>query len=406
MSTTNPTSPSRGERSRRIDSAPVEASAAFSCFGSTCAALVSGHGRLGSPAAALATVQERLLAGHRRFTRFHPDSELSRLNADPRHAVPVSVDMARFVAAAIDAARRSEGLVDATLLPQLLHAGYSRDLSTPVPLPFALALAPARRPARAQPAARWREVEVDRWACLVHRPPGLMLDSGGIVKGLLADLLGAELATHASFAIDCAGDLRIGGIARLARPVHVASPFEDRVLHTFELHRGGIATSGIGRRSWLDADGMPAHHLLDPASGRPAFTGIVQATALAPSALEAELRAKAALLAGPEHARCWLPHGGLLVRDDGTHAVLTPGQPAVSRASRHQPAHRQPIHVRPADAQLEHPQSVRVQPAHSQHRITPLPAGSQLGGRGSSRHNELAVAAVAASTTNTTSRTE
>jgi thiamine biosynthesis lipoprotein len=38
---------------------------------------------------------------------------------------------------------------------------------------------------------------------------------------------------------------------------------------------------------------------------------------MAPTALEAEVRAKAALLAGPEHAAMYLPHGGVLVLDDG-----------------------------------------------------------------------------------------
>jgi thiamine biosynthesis lipoprotein len=303
----------------------TEATRTFDCFGATCAALVSGSGALGSPSSAAQAAQARLLDGHRRFTRFEPGSALSRLNADPREEVPVGSEMARFAAAAIIAARRSDGLVDATLLPRLIDAGYERDIATPVPLAFALANAPRRGPAHPDPAARWREVEVDRFARVVRRPPGLLLDSGGIVKGLLADLLGAELASHGSYAIDCAGDLRVGGAARLARPVNVASPFDEgRVLHTFHLRDGGIATSGIGRRSWLDADGEVAHHLLDPASGRPAFTGIAQATALAPTAFEAEWRAKAALLAGPDDAPRWLPHGGLLVRDDATHTVLGP----------------------------------------------------------------------------------
>jgi FAD:protein FMN transferase len=304
-----------------------EAIRTFECFGAGCAALVSGAGALGSPASAVQAAQARLLDGHRRFTRFEAGSALSRLNADPREAVPVSSEMARFVAAAVTAARRSEGLVDATLLPRLIAAGYERDIARPVPLAFALARAPERRPAHADPATRWREIEVDRFARVVRRPRGLLLDSGGIVKGLLADLLGPELASHDSYAIDCAGDLRVGGAARRARPVHVASPFDEgRILHTFHLRDGGIATSGIGRRSWLDADGAAAHHLLDPASGRPAFTGIVQATALAPTAFEAEWRAKAALLSGPERALRWLPHGGLLVRDDGTHQITPPCQ--------------------------------------------------------------------------------
>jgi FAD:protein FMN transferase len=48
----------------------------------------------------------------------------------------------------------------------------------------------------------------------------------------------------------------------------------------------------------------------------------VQATAVAPTALEAEVRAKAALLSGPAGAAAWLPDGGVLVLDDGRHAVL------------------------------------------------------------------------------------
>jgi thiamine biosynthesis lipoprotein len=114
----------------------------------------------------------------------------------------------------------------------------------------------------------------------------------------------------------------IGGAAGLTRAINVESPFDGSILHTFERRRTGVATSGIGRRSWLDGSGRPAHHLLDPATGRPAFTGLVQVTALAPSALLAEVYAKAAILSGPHGARAWLPHGGVIVHDDGSHEVL------------------------------------------------------------------------------------
>ena len=101
-----------------------------------------------------------------------------------------------------------------------------------------------------------------------------MLDSGGIAKGLFADELAATLSAHRSFAIDCAGDLAIGGDGDVERRVEVESPFDGAVLHAFAVRRGGVATSGILARSWLGADGRPAHHLLDPATGRPAFTGV------------------------------------------------------------------------------------------------------------------------------------
>ena len=130
------------------------------------------------------------------------------------------------------------------------------------------------------------------------------------------------MAGHATFAVDCAGDVRVGGTAGALRAVHVDGPFGEGVIHTFELAGAAVATSGIGRRSWRGADGRPAHHLLDPSTGRPAFTGVVQATAVAPTALEAEIRAKAALLSGSTGAPVWLPHGGLVVLDDGRRRVV------------------------------------------------------------------------------------
>jgi FAD:protein FMN transferase len=306
----------------------------FRCFGALCAVVVDGSGRTGTAAAdAVAAARRSLLRWHAQFSRFLAGSELSRLNADLRDAVPVSPLMGRLVEAVADAGERTGGLVDGTLLHDIEAAGYLGDLRRPLPLKLALGLAPRRRPAGPSSERRFEQIGFDRVAGVVRRPPGVALDSGGLVKGLLADVLAGALDAHAAFAVDCAGDVRLGGTGGMERPVHVESPFGRRVLHTFTRADGGVATSGIGRRSWLDARGRPAHHLLDPATGRPAFTGLVQVTALAPTALEAEVRAKAAILSGPERARDWLPDGGLLVGDDGGFAVVAPADVADAGAT-------------------------------------------------------------------------
>jgi thiamine biosynthesis lipoprotein len=159
---------------------------------------------------------------------------------------------------------------------------------------------------------------------VVFRPPGLRLDSGGLAKGLFCDILAERLDSHAAYAVDCAGDVSVGGTERIERAIQVASPFGGELLHTYEVSDRAAATSGIGRRSWLDAKGRPCHHLLDPSQGRPAFTGIVQVTALAPRAALAEVCAKAAILSGPLDARRWLPDGGVVVYDDGRHELVEP----------------------------------------------------------------------------------
>ncbi len=297
----------------------------FECFGGRCAVLVRGRGPAGSSREAATRSARRMLQWHAQFSRFDPASELCALNADPREAVPVSPMMARFLEAALDAASATGGLLDPTLVDEINAAGYERHFGgTSLPLRDALRSAPRRRPAAPSARSRWREIRVERRSGTVTRPRGVRVDSGGVAKGLFADVLASSLHAHDSFAVDAAGDLRLGGTDARQRDVRVASPLDGSILHTFWLSRGAAATSGITKRSWLDRDGRPAHHLLDPASGRPAFTGVLQVTALAPTGVGAEALAKAALLSGHEHALRWLLHGGLVVYDDGSLDVIDP----------------------------------------------------------------------------------
>jgi thiamine biosynthesis lipoprotein len=276
-------------------------------------------------------IRRLFVAWERRLTRFDPRSELSRLNNARSTNVRVSEITARFAEAAVAAALRTNGLVDPTLLGAIEAAGYKTDLKRVLPLEIGLKLAPRRAAARPNADAPWAHIHVDRERRIVTRPRGIQLDSGGIAKGMFADMAADVLRGCDYWAVDCCGDLRIGGSANLPRPVNVDNPFRPgKVIEQLELTNGGVATSGIGRRSWLDGTGKAAHHLLDPATGRPAFTGIVQATALAPTALEAETLAKAALLAGPDHAHGWLPHGGVIVYDDGTHTLFEPRTEALA----------------------------------------------------------------------------
>jgi FAD:protein FMN transferase len=295
-----------------------EAIETFPCFGGSATVIVAGDGPGGPPAVAASLAKRRLLEWHHQFSRFEPDSELSLLNRDQRETVPVSAVMARLIDAILEAARVSGGLVDGTLVEEIEQAGYAQHFVSPsLPLAEALEHAPPRAPGRPSGRARWGSVAVNLTAGTVTRPPGLRFDSGGIAKGLFGDILAGVLGGHAAFALDCSGDLRLGGTAGLARGVRVASPFDASIVHTFECSAGGVATSGIGKRSWIDARGRPGHHLLDPATGRPAFTGVVQVSAIAPTSVQAEVLAKTALLRGARDAVATLRHGGAVIYDDG-----------------------------------------------------------------------------------------
>jgi thiamine biosynthesis lipoprotein len=248
-----------------------------------------------------------------RLSRFLPDSELSALNDDPAARVPASRLLRTAVSAGVWAAQRTGGLVDPTLMGPIERA----ERGTRATLAEALAVAPARRPARPDPSARWRSVSVEGEG--VRRPPGVRIDTGGTGKGLCADAVLHRLQGFGRAVVDCGGDIALRGLW----DIDVQHPLTGECVHTLHVAGGGVATSGLNVRVWRRPDGSFVHHLLDPSTGEPAWTGLVGATALGASALEAETLSKLALLSGPDQARRVLAeHGGVLVHDDGEVEVI------------------------------------------------------------------------------------
>ncbi|HET8639540.1 MAG TPA: FAD:protein FMN transferase [Solirubrobacterales bacterium] len=323
-----------------------EARRSFECFGGWASIAVLDPTN-SEPDQTLADAEAFLLAAHRRLSRFLPGSELSRLNSDTRTTVPAEPLLLDLAAAAREAGELTDGMVDATMVSEIEAAGYrdsmpagprgavaaaGREAAVPREAVHGPPKEQIEAPAGPSPERAWEKISTDRASKTISRPPGVAIDSGGIAKGLLADQVASLLSQFPAFMVDCCGDIRIGGAACRPRPVRVESPFGGEAVHTLRVVRGGVATSGITRRSWRGADGAPAHHLLDPATGRPAFTGIVQATALAPTAFLADVHAKWALLSGPELGPSLLPFGGVLVLSDGSIEAVQP-QAAVGAAT-------------------------------------------------------------------------
>jgi thiamine biosynthesis lipoprotein len=300
----------------------IENDRRFRLFGSHVRVLIGAPVRPGLPSPEAMGIQIefflRLL--HRKLTRFDQGSDLCALNAEADEACNVIPTLAVAVDAALWAARRSDGLVDPTLVGELEDAGYatSRADVPPAAIDEALAVAPERRPASPRPESRWRTISADAANGVVRRPVGVRIDTGGTGKGLAADLAADRLGGYSTFVVDAGGDLRLGGERPLERQVRIDHPLDSDPAHELMLAKGSVATSGIKTRLWQTDAGF-AHHLLDPSTGSPAWTGVIQATALGATALEAETLAKMAFLSGPAGARDVLnAQGGLVVLDDGS----------------------------------------------------------------------------------------
>ena len=151
---------------------------AFEAMGSHVRFLIGDPGE-GLPPATAAAEEARAFVHEfdRSLSRFREESELCRLNADPRSTVPASELLRRAVKAGIWAAERSGGLIDPTLLREIEASGYreSRAGMAGASLSEALEHAPERRAAHPDPAGRWREFEVDDQRGDDHPAPGAPL---------------------------------------------------------------------------------------------------------------------------------------------------------------------------------------------------------------------------------------
>jgi FAD:protein FMN transferase len=238
-----------------------------------------------------------------RFSRFRPESELSRVNAEAGRWVRVSRPFAELTRRALEAARETDGLFDPTVLPSLRAVGYDRDFCEVRSIEAGddeelrsirrdLAHLMIKNPTA---CGAWRGVELngDR----VRLPKGAALDVGGIAKGWTVDLAAARLPGVPWAIIDAGGDLRIVGTPPPpGLDVGVEDPHDrDCEALRLRLASGALATTSVTVRAW----GPGLHHVIDPRTSRPASTGVVQATVWAPTCTEAEVWSKAALLGGP-----------------------------------------------------------------------------------------------------------
>lgn len=234
-------------------------------------------------AGALAAARREVSACERALSRFDQSSDLSRLNRAAGAWVTVDTRLVQALAAALRARTDTGGLFDPTVLPALVAAGYDRS--------FALLTNRASGPVDGwHPNAA---VELDPDSRRVRIEAGAAVDLGGIGKGFTATrALEAMRAARPSLQgalVDLGGDLAFWGSPPEGGPwlVDIADPRSPgRVDWTLELTGGGIATSGRDTRRF--GPGRQLHHLIDPATGRPAAAGPLAVTVVAPSATEAD----------------------------------------------------------------------------------------------------------------------
>ena len=263
----------------------MSASASWPAMGTTATVLLNGS----DPSCGLDLARRTMRQLEDRWSRFLPGSDVARINAAQGRTVPVDAATATLVADAVAWWQRTGGRFDPTVLAAVRDAGYVRT--------FAAGPGPIGTGARVPGCAG---IEVDRGATTVCLPRGVGLDLGGIGKGRAVDLVSGALAAYDGGLVDLGGDLRVWGTApnrTTGWPIAVEDPRTATPVALLGLHVGAVATSTTLRRRW-QVGGRTAHHLIDPATGRPVDGELVSVTVVAGLTTGAEVLAKAAVVSG------------------------------------------------------------------------------------------------------------
>lgn len=203
------------------------------------------------------------------------------------------------LADAVRAAARTGGAYDPTILPVVRLWDFD-------------AGAGGRLPAAEELAAAVALVDYTaiRMTGALALAPGRQVDLGGVGKGAVVDLIAGHLAERGveRFLVEAGGDLLVAGLKPGERRWRIAvrHPRGDALpLAILEIGAAGerraVVTSGDYER-YLIVDGVRYHHILDPATGRPARASVA-VTVIASRAAQADALATGLFVAGPAGLR-------------------------------------------------------------------------------------------------------
>jgi thiamine biosynthesis lipoprotein len=227
------------------------------------------------------------------FSRFRPDSIVSRVNAAAGvDWVAVDANMERMLDLCDDLHRRTNGILDPTLLPLLGIWDWKR-VHPQIPdageVRAALAL------------TGWEKVE--RRPGAVRLPlPGMGLDFGGFGKEYAVDCL-ARLARRQGIAdvlVDLGRDIFAGGGNGRQPFWHVGMEDANKPGNCWGcLAVSGLAVSASGDYArHFTHEGVRYGHIVDPRSGWPVTGGVRAVTVIAPTCLEAGIFSTAVFVLG------------------------------------------------------------------------------------------------------------
>ena len=254
-----------GSRPAGNSAPPPEASAGLFAMDTYLSLTAYGEGA----EAALEQAQDRIRALEGLWSVTDGHSDIYAANHSGGETVAVSGDTAGLVRYALDMADSTGGSLEPTLYPVLAAWGFTTDRFQ----------VPGREELdRLLKAVDYTRISLENDALTV--PDGMQLDLGAVGKGYAADETAQVLRENgvASALLDFGGNILTIGSKPDGSPwrVGVRDPDSEGSLGVLELAGQGVSVSGGYEKYFVGGDGERYWHILDPATGAPARSGLVQ----------------------------------------------------------------------------------------------------------------------------------
>ena len=271
--------------------------------------------------AALSDAEERVEELEALWSVTDEESEIYRANHSGGEPVQVSEETARLVSFTLEMAEKTDGALDPAIYPVLEAWGFTTDTK--------------RVPAQEEIDALLEHVDYKKITLkgnLLTVPEGMELDFGAVGKGYAGDLAARAVRAQGveSAILSLGGNIQAVG----SRPdgtawrVGVRSPWEDGTLGVLKVSDCAVVTSGGYENYFEDEDGNIYWHILDPATGYPADSGLASVTIVCPEGRLGDALSTAFFVMGPQKAEeYWREEEGfemLLVTKEG-EILITEG---------------------------------------------------------------------------------
>ena len=252
--------------------------------------------------AALERAQNRIRELESLWSVTEEHSEIYAANHSGGNPVAVSKDTAELVRYALDMAERTNGALEPTLYPVLTAWGFTTDR-------FQI---PAREELdRLLERVDYTKVSLQGTTLTV--PDGMQLDLGAVGKGYAADEAAAVLRENGveSALLDFGGNILTIGTKPdgTSWRVGVRDPDSEGNLGVLELNGQGVSVSGGYEKYFVGEDGERYWHILDPATGAPARSGLVQTAVVSDESKRCDALSTALFVMGLDSAlQYWREH--------------------------------------------------------------------------------------------------